>query len=125
MSKILDDSIGSEFIAEDERSVFQRMNNNAKNSYTIKMKSDLQNRKETIFKQINEPPNKSQTLTLKNSSILNNKNNDYNNKIIFLHIPIKNKIILKAALNSIGKDDIYKINNINVDQESYISITIA
>jgi len=45
MSNHLDDSVGTELIADDEKSIHERMNNNTINIYKIKMKSDLQYRK--------------------------------------------------------------------------------
>lgn len=45
MSNKLNDSIGSELIADEEKSIHERMNNNTINTYKIKMKTDLQNKK--------------------------------------------------------------------------------
>ncbi len=42
MSNRLDDSIGSELVADDEKSIHERLNNNSISAYKIKMKSDLQ-----------------------------------------------------------------------------------
>jgi len=44
MSNKLNDSIGSELIVDEEKSIHERMNNNSINTYKIKMKTDLQNK---------------------------------------------------------------------------------
>ena len=46
MSNRLDDSVGSESIAEDGKSIHVRINSNSINACKIKIKSDLQNDKD-------------------------------------------------------------------------------
>ena len=69
MSNNLDDSIGSELVADDEKSIHERMNNNSINTYTVKMKTDIQNRQNNIPNNYFETQQFSQSLNTKNLGI--------------------------------------------------------
>lgn len=66
MSNRLDDSIGSELIADDEKSINERMKGNSINAYTIKMKSDLQKNKQENYINNNENPQFNHNLNYNN-----------------------------------------------------------
>lgn len=73
----LDDSIGSELIADDEKSIFERINHNKINNLTFKMKSNLNNPIPSSQNFDNNLNNFSNIQNLKNFNSKYNKNEIY------------------------------------------------
>jgi len=85
MSNRLDDSVGSELIAHDEKSINERMKGNSINAYRIKMKSDLQKNKHDNNMNYLQNRKSNQNLMnnncLEKDSFLSKKNKNKNLKI--------------------------------------------
>ena len=73
----LEDSIGLELIADDEKSIFERINHNTINNLTFKIKSNLNNPIPSSQNFENDLNNFSNTHNIKNFNSIFNKNEIY------------------------------------------------
>ena len=91
MSNRLDDSVGSELIADDEKSINERMKGNQINAYKIKMKSDLQKAKNDNYLNNLENRQFTQNLNFNNYVDKDSFISKKSKLIFFLHILISLK----------------------------------